>query len=684
MQAAFTPGSVVAGHRIEAVIGQGGMGVVYRATHLALDKTVALKVIAPHLAHDAGFVERFKRESQVAARIDHPNVIPIYHAGEHEGLYFMTMRLVEGSDLRTFMTQRGMLDASRALFIIDAVAKGLDAAHLSGLVHRDVKPGNVLLGGTDDTLRVYLTDFGLTKRTISGGALTATGQFVGTFDYVSPEQIQSGEVDGRSDIYALGCVFYEMLTGSVPFPVVEDAAKLFAHISSTPTPVAESRPDLRALDDVINRAMAKQPEDRYPTAGEFASAAAAAFQGGSEPGQEEASTRFAPSPSPSPETRTTPRPSLTHGGDRPLDPSTTAPATKIAGGQVATSVGRATERGASEADATFVPAAPRTHVATEARRPARRARPTRSARYRSLLGLVVVAAAAVAALLLMNRGGSSDVTSIRLGGAAVDVDAQGGAVWVASGERNGTVAEVDSDSKLGAPIAVGADPLRVAGDATGAWVGTLGRRLVRIDRATGKVAKRTLDQDVHGMAVGEGAVWIANGGGSVVRASAETDSVDPIQVGRRPVDVAVGEAAVWVVNADDGEVVRIDPQSRERVGRPIEVKPRANAIAVGAGSVWVTNPDERTLTRLDPTSNRVRGKPLKVPAPPTDVAAGARAVWVVAGRNVYRYALADLETPRRVELPADGERIAVGPDAVWVTSASDDRLFRIDPQAAGS
>jgi DNA-binding beta-propeller fold protein YncE len=150
------------------------------------------------------------------------------------------------------------------------------------------------------------------------------------------------------------------------------------------------------------------------------------------------------------------------------------------------------------------------------------------------------------------------------------------------------------------------------------------------------------------------------------------------------VDVAVGEAAVWVVNADDGEVVRIDPQSRERVGRPIEVKPRANAIAVGAGSVWVTNPDERTLTRLDPTSNRVRGKPLKVPAPPTDVAAGARAVWVVAGRNVYRYALADLETPRRVELPADGERIAVGPDAVWVTSASDDRLFRIDPQAAGS
>src|SRR4051794_3451577 len=269
-------GQVFAGHRIEAEAGRGGMGVVYVATHLALNRRVALKLIAPDLAADEGFRERFKQESMTAASIDHPNVIPIYHAGEEDGKLYITMRYVEGTDLRAMIAREGKIPSGQAAEIVSQVAAALDAAHKHGLVHRDVKPANVLIG---EAGQGYLTDFGLTKHAGSQGGLTKTGMFVGTLDYIAPEQLQGGPVDARVDVYALGCVLYQTLTGAVPFPRDTEPAKIWAHMQEEPPSVVASHPDVPAqFEQVIRRAMAKKPDDRYPSAGDLGRAALAAAE----------------------------------------------------------------------------------------------------------------------------------------------------------------------------------------------------------------------------------------------------------------------------------------------------------------------------------------------------------------------------------------------------------------------
>jgi hypothetical protein len=267
-------GRVIAGQRIESVAGRGGMGVVYRAIDVDLERAVAVKVIAPAYADDAAFRRRFIAESRTAASLDHPNVIPIYRAGEEDGVLFQVMRFVEGKDLRAVLADAGPLDPQRAVRILTQVAAALDAAHAGGLVHRDVKPANILLGSGD---HVYLTDFGLSKRT--GTDDTRTAQLVGTVNYVAPEQIRGHEVDSRSDIYALGAVLFQMLTGRVPFPADSEEAKMWAHLSEPPPRASELRPDLpRELDGTIIRAMAKDPEHRFAVAGDLAAAAAAALE----------------------------------------------------------------------------------------------------------------------------------------------------------------------------------------------------------------------------------------------------------------------------------------------------------------------------------------------------------------------------------------------------------------------
>ena len=267
-------GRVIAGQRIESVAGRGGMGVVYRAIDIDLDRAVAVKVIADAFADDPDFRRRFIAESRIAASLDHPNVIPIYRAGEEDGVLFQVMRFVDGKDLRGVLADGGPLEAQRAVRMLTQVASALDAAHGSGLVHRDVKPANVLLGSGD---HVYLTDFGLTKR--SGTDDTRTAQLVGTVNYVAPEQIRGQELDARTDVYALGAVLFQMLTGRVPFPADSDEAKMWAHLSETPPRPSESRPELpSALDDVIARAMAKDRDDRFASAGDLAAAASAALE----------------------------------------------------------------------------------------------------------------------------------------------------------------------------------------------------------------------------------------------------------------------------------------------------------------------------------------------------------------------------------------------------------------------
>jgi serine/threonine-protein kinase len=242
------------------------MGVVYKAHHMRLDRAAAVKVLTPALAHNDEFRERFIRESQMAATLQHPNVITVYDAGEDENLLYLAMQFVAGTDLRRLLEMEGSLEPARTLSILSQVAGALDAAHAHGLVHRDVKPANVLV----DIDRAYLGDFGLTKRFDATGGMTGVGQIVGTVDYLAPEQIDSGKVDGRTDLYALGCVVYECLSGRPPHHKDSDIAVLFAHVKEDPAPLSSLVDDLpESVDDVISKALAKDVDDRYSSCREF-------------------------------------------------------------------------------------------------------------------------------------------------------------------------------------------------------------------------------------------------------------------------------------------------------------------------------------------------------------------------------------------------------------------------------
>ena len=269
----MSAGSRVAGYRLEEQIGQGGMAVVFRARDERLERQVALKVLSPALTTDESFRRRFIRESRSAAAVDHPHIIPVFDGGEADGVLFLAMRYVPGGDAGSLVRRSGPLPSARAAAIIAAVASALDAAHAAGLVHRDVKPGNMLIdarpGHAD---HVYLSDFGLTKGAVST-ALTGTGHFMGTLDYCAPEQIQGGTVDGRTDEYALACAAFELLSGQPPFPREEGMAVLYAQLSAAPPSLVSRRPGLPpGVDEVLRRAMAKAPDDRYPSCGQFAAA----------------------------------------------------------------------------------------------------------------------------------------------------------------------------------------------------------------------------------------------------------------------------------------------------------------------------------------------------------------------------------------------------------------------------
>src|SRR4051812_4908925 len=252
------------------------MGVVYKARDIDLDRTVALKIIAPEHTQDETAVARFKSEARIAASLEHPNIVPIHRGGEFEGVLYLAMRFVPGTNLREII-DRAPMALPRVGRILTDVARALDVAHARGLVHRDVKPANILLSGDEDNEQVYLTDFGLTKRLGSHGDLTRPGGWVGTPDYVAPEQIQARDVDGRADIYSLGCVLYEMLTGNVAYAKGSDVAKLWAHVSDPPPLPSTERPDLvEGFDAAVARATAKDPDDRYGTASELAAAVRAA------------------------------------------------------------------------------------------------------------------------------------------------------------------------------------------------------------------------------------------------------------------------------------------------------------------------------------------------------------------------------------------------------------------------
>ncbi len=274
MSRTFEVGDEIAGYRIESVVGEGGMGIVFKATHDYLDRTAAVKVLGPWLQGNARARERFVRESRLAATLDHPNIVTVYDAGEVDDTAYIAMQFVTGVDLHDVLVEEGPMEPARALDVLDQVAAALDAAHAAGLVHRDVKPSNVLMDGD----KAYLTDFGLTRRFEEEKGITYAGEFMGTIEWAAPEQIDHGDLSARTDVYALGCLLYAMLTARQPYVGDSPSEVLFAHLKNPAPKVAEHRRDLPGdIQPVIDRAMAKDAAERFATAGEMAAAARAAM-----------------------------------------------------------------------------------------------------------------------------------------------------------------------------------------------------------------------------------------------------------------------------------------------------------------------------------------------------------------------------------------------------------------------
>jgi serine/threonine-protein kinase len=273
MDQVYEPGTTIAGLRIVSRVGEGAMGTVFRA-ETPDGRAVAVKLLAPHVARDERFRRRFMRETRIAAGLRHPSVVPVVTAGEENATLYLVMEYIDGADLRELLRREGHLEAPRALSLLSNVADALDAAHAVGLVHRDVKPANILIEGTPPNERALVCDFGLARHLSSVDSLTSDRAFVGTVDYVSPEQIQGGAIDSRVDVYSLGCVLFEALTGNRPFARGSELATVYAHLSDSVPKVTDVRPDLpAALDSVLATALAKHPDDRYATAGELIRAA---------------------------------------------------------------------------------------------------------------------------------------------------------------------------------------------------------------------------------------------------------------------------------------------------------------------------------------------------------------------------------------------------------------------------
>jgi hypothetical protein len=377
-------GSTFAGYRILGVLGRGGMSVVYRAEDMRLGRHVALKVLSREVNEEPAFRERFERESRILASIEHRNIVDVFHADQHDGVAFLAMRLIDGADLGAVLRQRGRLAPDDVGHVIGEVAQALDEAHSHGLVHRDVKPGNILIAGGADPIhqsRVLLSDFGLSKRNDAPTQLTSTGQFLGTVDYVAPEQIQGADIDGRADLYALACVAYQCLAGHPPFHEAHEAAALMAHLVTRPPSLSDIRPDLPpAVSQVLARGMAKNRDQRPPRCADFAEQLRRALAG---PARTAGAVGAADAPQP-------------HAAQRPGQPAQ-VPARPSAAPPVAAAGQREPRAPVARDATTYVPLARPYRTGHRPRTGSRRWTPLMSIAVTSI-SLVVIGLAAVAVL----------------------------------------------------------------------------------------------------------------------------------------------------------------------------------------------------------------------------------------------------------------------------------------------
>jgi YVTN family beta-propeller protein len=632
-------GTRLAGYRIQSLLGRGGMGVVYLAEQLGPRRLVALKLLSAPVATSEAFRERFLRESELAAAIDHPNVLPVYDAGETDGVLWIAMRYVDGTDLAALLTREGPLEPGQALALGGQVAGALDAAHAAGLVHRDVKPANILLAMEEGAVtHAWLADFGLTRRVGGARRLTVSGQVLGTIDYVAPEQIEGGPVDGRADQYSLGCVLFECLTGVVPFRRDSELAVLWAHVNDPPPRVGEHRPELPAgLDDAIGRALAKAPGDRHPSCGALVAAAQAALTGTTPAGVPRHGRRPSGRKS-SPSRR---RPWLTRRSSLVL----TVTAAVLSAVLLAAAVFLAWDGGS--------PAVPTTPAVLPAANRAVRVDP----------------------------GSLRAVADVAVGTDPAAVAGGGGMVWVAN-RRDGTVTVIDpatnrvqetipasgswpagqggpglaygsgslwvanADQRRVARVELGADPTTIpmdasptavaaAPDADVVWVAgrtrSGGGLLARIDVRTNQVHWTfSVPHAPSGLAVTTdgGTVWMVTAKDRRLR-SFDTRTGDPgeaVKLRLAPDQVALGDGAVWVTSISSNTVLRIDPAT----SRPTEIRVGngPSGIAFGADRVWVANGRDGTVSAIDPQTNEVATRRLGFRPAAVAVAAEQRAVWV--------------------------------------------------------
>jgi streptogramin lyase len=589
-------GTELAGYRIEVLIGRGGMGVVYRARDLALDRDVALKLLAPHLADDVSFRERFLTESRLAASLEHPNVVPIHDAGEVDRQLYIAMRLVEGSDLKAILRE-GPLEPARTVRILQQVASALDAAHERGLVHRDVKPSNVLVDGRD---HAYLADFGLSRHVGDAAASPGAVKSLGTADYVAPEQIRGEKVDGRTDVYALGCLLYECLTGEAPFRRRSDAATLYAHLEEPP-------PDVPGLEQVLPKALAKEPSERYGTGGELIQEARDTL------GIEARRSRwpfafialgvaligaallaFL--------TRAeTSGPAAQGGRLLRIDLATNHVESSVAVGDGATAVAVGSGRVwvASYRDGTLW------QVDT-------------------------------------NTGG---VTKIPALGRPYAITINEGKAYVAAlgpAQFTGNVAQFDAVTgghQGGIPSLIACS---LTSGRYGVWAAgcpnvqelTIDGNNVRIGETVAipypdRLSAANFREALADMAMGEHSIWVL--GDASDRRLWRIDPqrhrvVSTIPLGFPPAGIAVGGGAVWITDQLGDRLVKVDPVTN-RIVASVSVGRGAGGVAFGAGSVWVAGAIDHEVTRVDPATTRVVAT-IKVGASPQALAIGEDSVWV--------------------------------------------------------
>jgi predicted Ser/Thr protein kinase len=638
-----------AGYRVEGIAGRGGMGVVYKATQLGLDRPVALKVVAAGLLGDPRIRERFLRESRAAAAIEHPNVIPIHDYGECHGRAYIAMRFVDGDDLRERVTATGPLAPEQAAAIVARVADALDAAHDAGLVHRDVKPANILLGPHD---QVYLSDFGLASHALSEGGLTSPGGWVGTMDFMAPEQIRGEPIDRRADVYALGCVLHFALTGQVAYPRETDEARLWAHLHAAPPDASRLVPGIpAAFDEVIRRALEKRPDARPSSAGELG---AAALTAAGHPTVARTTRAAAPRRSRSATSETWP------DGPRPRRRRpvlAAAVATAAVAGAVAAFV--FTHEPVHAARSAGAPPSTTTIAAPPAKPPGGKEH--------------VIPAPHV-------------VRAVHVGARPVNVEVAAGSAWVAS-TGSPTLDHVPLGGhrrRRGPDLGLGITDIT---DRRGElWVTVAARRqVVRLRASTGTEigAPIAMIDEPRAIDAGEGAVWVAEqspwGADNLVEIDPHTATVvGRLQVPEGINDIRAANGAVWVLGRHKPVLIKVSAPTRQRIVT-LPMGRHAERVDVAAGFVWVTDYGDDEVTRVDPKGPKI--VTTDVPGRPYGLRARDDGVWVACygDQSVVRI---DPHTGRIVGQPIRVGFNPVGVDvrghSAWVTSVADDRLTRID------